>query len=307
MGKYLKKGFLFSIPILIYFLMILIIDPYEFINGFRIISSKDKLKVINRCDESSPRGNILWKSIHFKRNPVPNLIIGDSQGKRIDTEAIKNLTGEDYFNFCVPGSSYETMFSIFWDAVKTTKLKKVYFQLAFMNFNSFRSYNLYHFAEDYHKEPYRYFTTKEIFFDTYSNLYYQLTADTAYLQRSYEYEPLEYRDKLSEERLKLFFSKYEYPESFIVEFEKIADYCELNNIKLNFLIFPSYKKVDEYLIKKGLQSMEEKFKNDLKAIGKTFDYDVAGSISDERDNFLDYFHPKMHLIDEFTKRTWGND
>lgn len=303
--NYIKKGILFSIPVFIYLLIILLVDPYEFINAFHIISAEDKIKVINRNDESSPRGNIFWKSIHLKRNPVENLIIGDSQGKRIDCELIKSLTGEEYFNFCVPGSSYGTMFSIFWDAVEHTKLKKVYFQVAFMNFNNYRSYSLYHFASDYHKEPYKYFATKEIFFDALSNIYYQLSSDEEFVQGSYEYEPLESRDKLSEDRLKLFFRKFDYPYKFIFEFKKIAEYCEKNDIELNFLIFPSYKRVDEYLVTNGLKEVQGEFKNDIKSIGNTFDYDVTGPISDERDNFLDYFHPKTMLVDEFTRRTWG--
>lgn len=306
MRKYIIKGLLFSIPILFYFLLILVVDPYEFINIFHVIDAEDKCKVFNRCDESSPRGNILWKSIHFRRKPVANLIIGDSQGKRINPDEIKAMTGDDYFNFCVPGASYETMFSIFWESTEIIKLKSVYFQLAFMNFNSNRSYNLYHFASDYRNEPYRYFTTREIYFDTYHNLLYQFTGNEEVVQQSYEYEPLEYRDELSEWRLNLFFHNYQYPESYIHEFQKIAEYCKNNNIDLNFLIFPSYKKVSEYLHEKGLSEMVEKFKSDIKSIGITYDYDVPGSISDNRDNFLDYFHPKMNLIDEFTNRTWGS-
>ena len=304
MRKYINKALLFSIPILIYFFLIIVVDPYEFINVFHVIDAKDKFKVLNRCDESSPRGNILWKSIHFRRNPVENLIIGDSQGKRINTDTIKALTGDDYFNFCLPGASYETMFNIFWETTEITKLKRVYFQVAFANFNSYRSYDIYHFASDYNNQPYKYFTTKEIFFDTYCNLLYQFTGNEELVRKSYEYEPKEFLDSLSEQRLDLFFGRYEYPDSYIQEIQKIGEYCRNNNIDLNFLIFPSYKKVNEYLNEKGLDVMVDKFKNDIKLIGNTYDYDVPGPISDTRENFRDYFHPQMNLVNEFTDRTW---
>ncbi|MBK6344432.1 MAG: hypothetical protein IPF68_00615 [Bacteroidales bacterium] len=83
-------------------LFILVIDPYNFFGVFHVINDKDKFTIIQRTDESSPRGNILWKTIKFRRNPVSKVIIGDSQGKDINVDLIRDITGEEYLISAFP-------------------------------------------------------------------------------------------------------------------------------------------------------------------------------------------------------------
>ncbi len=153
MIKYLIRGFYFCIPILLCFVFIFVIDPYEFINISHVIDPETKVKLIHRGDEPAPRGTMLWKYLHFKREPVKKVIIGDSQGRRIKPELIEEISGEKVFNFCVPGASYETYFDIFWFVTEQTELEKVYFQISFMNYSSARSYNLFYFATGLYSKP----------------------------------------------------------------------------------------------------------------------------------------------------------
>ncbi|MBK6344431.1 MAG: hypothetical protein IPF68_00610 [Bacteroidales bacterium] len=46
-----------------------------------------------------------------------------------------------------------------------------------MNYNAEREYDLFHFAQDYFKRPYQYFTTKEIFFDAVANTAWAATRN----------------------------------------------------------------------------------------------------------------------------------
>jgi len=307
MKNYLRKGFYFSIPVLLCFLFIFIIDPYEFIDISHVINDENKIKVLNRHDESSPRGNVLWKIIHFGKKPVKNILIGDSQGKHIKESLIKEISGKDFFNFCVPGASYETMAKIFWFAAENTKLECVYFQVGFMNYNASRSYCLYNFAQDYIDKPYLYFTTKEIFFDSFFNLLYQTTKNPKIVENSYVYEEIEVLDKITSKRLELFFSDYIYPEDTYDELKRIADYCKKNDIELKFIILPIYEGTHEYLDSHDLTGMEKKFKDDIKSLGYTYDFDVPGETSRVRENFIDYFHPRDNIIDELTKEIWGQN
>ncbi len=125
MKKYILRALIFGSPIVICFLIVLVVDPYNFFNLFHVISDKDKFAVVQRTDESSPRGNILWKTIKFRRNPTKTVIIGDSQGKDIRTDLIQQLTGEEVSNLCFPGASFQTMFETFWFAAGEAELKKV--------------------------------------------------------------------------------------------------------------------------------------------------------------------------------------
>ncbi len=304
MKKYFFRALLFAIPIIIYILIIFIVDPYNFLNVFHVISDKDKFTVIQRTDESSPRGNILWKTVKFKREPVSKVIIGDSQGKDINVDLIEEITGERYYNFCFPGASFNTMFETFWFTARNVKLEKVYFQVAFMNYNAERQYDLFHFAQDYLKQPYQYFTTKEIFFDAVANIAWVTTRNPWIVSRSYEFLPPDKMEDLAQFRLNLFFSKYTYPESYLVELQKIKKYCENNNIELCFLILPVYEGVDRHLLKVGLDGEKQRFKADMNSLGTVIDLDKLTEIKSNRNNFFDYFHPNLSMMDSLVRKVW---
>ncbi|MBM3437125.1 MAG: hypothetical protein FJY07_13025, partial [Bacteroidetes bacterium] len=274
MKRYLLKVTLFLSPVIVCAFLVILVDPYEFINVFHIISEKTKIEVLNRTDESSPRGNLLWKSLHYKRNPKSHIMIGDSQGKNIKSELIKELSGEDVFNYCVAGASFETLFEMFWFAAKQTQLEKVYFQFAFMNYNLDRTYNIFHFAQDYFDNPAKYFTTKEIYYDTFINLLYGLTKNPKLVANTYEFIPQSEINALAEYRLNLFFGNYIYPEKYFKELKRIKEYCDENNIEVVYIVLPTYIAVDEYLRNNNLWEMRETFMQQLRSLGTTIDLDV---------------------------------
>jgi hypothetical protein len=305
MKRYLTKTLIFLSPVLFCALVLVVVDPYEFIDIFHVIPAKLKREVINRNDESAPRGNLLWRSIHFKRDPLPSILIGDSQGKNIRTQLIKEVSGEDVFNYCAAGASFETLFEMFWFATRQTQLKKVYFQLAFMNYNLDRSYNIFHFAQDYFDNPLNYFTTKEIYLDAIVDIVYGITHDPKYVADSYEFASREEINALAEYRLNLFFGNYIYPGSYLEELARIKQYCDHNNIELVFIILPTYIAVDEYLKKNNLWEMKELFNKEIKALTATIDLDVPSDIKNKRENFIDYFHPQQNILDLLTRQIWG--
>ncbi|MFH1118784.1 MAG: hypothetical protein V1775_03105 [Bacteroidota bacterium] len=304
MKKYLLKALLFLVPVFLYALFIFIVDPYNFLGVFHVIGDKDKFTVIQRTDESSPRGNILWKTIRYRRNPVSKVIIGDSQGKDINIDLIQDITGEEYFNFCFPGASFKTMFETFWFTAAHARLEKVYFQVAFMNYNAEREYDLFHFAQDYFKRPYQYFTTKEIFFDAVANATWATTRNPWIISRSYEFLPPDKMEELAQFRLNLFFKEYLYPDSYLGEFHKIRSYCDKNNIELSFVILPVYEGVDKHLDKVGLTDELKRFKADINSLGKTIDLDQWADFKSDRGNFIDYFHPNQTMMDSLVRKIW---
>lgn len=307
MISYLKKCLYFNIPVFTGLLFIVIIDPYEFINISHVISPDLKIEVLNRSDEVSPRGNMLWKTIHFKRNPLSKLIIGDSQGNRTKEELIKEVSGEDYFNFCVEGASFETMIDVFWFATKYANLEEVFFQVGFMNYNASRSYNLSHFGKDYFDNPFTYFSTPDIFRDSYANLRYAITRDRDIVEQSYVFMGIDDLHGLSEKRLKLFFDNYKYPENIYRELKKISDYCIDNDIELNFLILPVYIKTIEYLEENDMMAENNRFKEDMKSLGRIYDFEEYKGITEVREYFIDYFHPKESILDKITREVWGTE
>lgn len=302
--KYILRGLLFTIPLFLYFLIILIVDPHCFANVFHIIDMDDKVAVIRRNDESTPRGNVLFKTLRIKREKPKQILIGDSQGNHIDMKLVEEYCGKKVFNYCVPGASFETLFKMFWVAAEEAKPEKIYFQVAFMNYNSKRSYDIFNFAQDYIDKPYLYFLTKENFVDSYVNIKYQITRDPKIVENSYLFQPVEEMNKLAESRLEMFFGDYVYPKDYFSELNKISTYCKENKIELEFLIFPVYQGVDDYLEKNNLLEMKQRFKDDIKFLGNTYDLDIPGEFKIIRSYYIDYFHLRQPQLDLVTKQVW---
>ncbi|MEZ5083411.1 MAG: hypothetical protein R2750_08185 [Bacteroidales bacterium] len=306
MRFYIKKIFYFSIPFWIYVLFITVIDPYDFINVSHIIDDVNKISILNRSNESGPRGNMLWKAHHFKNNPSSIVLIGDSQGRRIRESLIEEVTGEQCFNFCVPGASYSTSIENFWFIAENAQLKKVYFVVSFMNYNANRDYSLCHFAFDYFEKPYKYFTTKEIFFDSWANFLYFLTNNKKIATNYYEFQGVEKLDELSKSQFNLFFGNYKYPENYYKEMKEIGTYCDENRIELTFILLPIYKEVNLFLSQSNLIDYCHKFKEDLLSIAPVLDYSDYPDIFDKRECFIDFYHLKQEPLDKITEKIWSD-
>jgi hypothetical protein len=165
---------------------------------------------------------------------------------------------------------------------------------------------LFHFAQDYINKPYLYFLNKDIFLDSYYSLKYHLDKDKTAAEHIQRLKPGE-SDAISEAELKEVFQSYQYPEKNMLELKKITAYCRDNNIQLEFIIFPCYRRVDEYLAEKGLIEMRDRFRNDINALGKTHDFLTISSINNKETNFIDYFHQTQHITDSLTTLIWQDE
>ncbi len=305
MRKFFLEGFFFCLPLTLLFLFIFCIDPYNFFNVSKLVNNDTKVVAINRSNDVEPRGNMLWKVLQFNRKPCPNVVIGNSQGFSIREDLITKITGDEYYNFCVPGASLSTTITTFWYMIKKTKPEKVYLQVSFAlsNATEKRTYDLFHFAKDYIDKPYLYFFNKDIFLDSYYNLKYEIKKDKNTARHIPRLKP-GIKDEISEAELNEVFQTYLYPEKNMLELKRIAAYCRENNIQLEFIIFPCYRRVDEYLSEKGLIEMRDRFRNEINALGKTHDFLTISSINDKETNFIDYFHQTQHITDSLTSLIW---
>ncbi len=307
MRKYLGKILIFGVPFFMVILFVTLVDPYNIINISHIISDQDKIKVLNRSSASEPRGNVIWKTIAFKRKPVKNLLIGDSQGKYFDTALIRNLTGEEYFNFNVPGGSYKTMFSLFWYATNYTELKNVYFQCGFMNYNGYRDYNLISYGLELLNNPISYFSNVKFLEDSYYNAKYALTKNEDIVRIYYLNMSPEELDSLAVYRITNMFKKYKYPESFYLGLKEITEYCKENDITFQFVITPNYIGLEKYLKDFGLTEARDKFKSDIKSLAPTIDMEYLDELSYDRSNYYDYFHCRREFVDQLVEKIWSEN
>ena len=81
------------------------------------------------------------------------------------------------------------------------------------------------------------------------------------------------------------------------DLKKISDYCDSNNINLSFVIAPNYSEVHSLIEETPLNDDYQKFKQDVKDLGKTVDLDNKISFSYNKDNYTDHIHIKIEIAD----------
>ena len=89
--KIIFRIFILSIPFIIWVISLLVIDPFNYFNLNNYIKNTSKEKTARKFN------SLLYNTIAFKNNPSANVIIGDSRIKRLPTEEIKQITGDNYF------------------------------------------------------------------------------------------------------------------------------------------------------------------------------------------------------------------
>lgn len=117
MITFFKKVFLFSIPFICWFFIILIVDPYDYF-GISIFEN-DMIKKEIAIEADHGRR---YEFIRYRKNPQKNIIIGDSQLQHLDETTIP---GGRWAQLSTPGSGIEDEVYILEELTKHYKLDTV--------------------------------------------------------------------------------------------------------------------------------------------------------------------------------------
>lgn len=290
MKKLYLQLILFLSPFLLISLLVVIVDPYDFFNISNLISDDQKIKCLNRSNASSPRGNILWKTIAFRRDPAPNIILGDSRMVDINPVIFEKQYGEKVANLAIPAGNNKTIIDLFWMAARTTKLKNVFIQTNFNRYNALFTFDLYEKTRQLIDRPLFYFGNWDYIEDSFALLYYILSKDEEYVNQSFKYQKDNW--SLTEKLIIKEMSEidYIYPQKIFDDFTVIAHYCKENNINLQFIIAPDNYEYHSYIRVFKMEKEYERFKNDIRKLGNTIDLDEGLPFSFNKKNYLDHFH-----------------
>lgn len=303
MKKIYLKLIIFVSPFIINVLLIIIVDPYNFIGLSKVISDKVKVKCIERNNETKPRGNVCWKTLEYERNPSKNVLIGDSRLTQIDNTLDGQVFGQDVYNYSISGNDFPTARDVFWEIVKNKKVEKIFFQLGFVSFDQNVDYNLMSFIKKYKRDPLKYFYDKSIIKDTWVILYYLITKDENYVDINYHERNIDMMHR-SEVLLKRQFEHYNYSKEYERALIKISKYCKENDIELIFILLPKYQQFNIFLHDYNLTEDYNNFVKLLSESGKLINLDNMDEFSSNRENFRDYFHYRKEMLDSITYLIW---
>jgi len=273
-----------------------LIDPFNHNNLFDIGLKKDKVSQI--------ANSRLYKLIAFERDPVPNILLGDSRLFFLDTHAIEKESGQRFFNFAYGGGTLNESTDTFWRASKQVKLRSVYIGINFNLFNKNNSMNLVPEMEALSHNPAKYYSSLYIAKISLFNLIYRFTG------WNFAYPKLKKKQELWKDQLGPatdgFYSRYTYPETYVRELKKIKAYCDRNGVELVFLIPPTHVDLQNKAREYKLEKQFEDYKKVLASISTTVDYDFPNEWTKNRALFRDPYHANARVISLIIREVWGD-
>lgn len=271
------------IIIIAYIAAIVIIDPYNYFDT-GIVNQDVKTRI------AIPLNQRLAKIIEYKQNPSPNLLLGDSRIQNLNSDKIKEVTNITFFNFGYGASSIPELVDNFWYASKYQKLENVYIGISFSMYNKYFNKNL--FSDAVKSSKLFYYIFNRINFE----VMFYMVKDLISKEKIMLGNPTMNKDQFWKEKINVetstFYKLYKYPDEYYQELKKIQVYCKNNGINIIYFIPPTYIEVQEKIKMYSLIKENQKFKDDIKSLGKVYDFDYDSEFTRNKDNFSDPFHFK---------------
>ena len=276
----LRKGFIFTLPIITWICIVVTIDPFNYFNLTKTISQQSKKKSAQKLN------SLLYNSLQFKNHPTTSVIIGDSRIRRLPTERIKELTGNDYYILHSNAAKLNEIIDLFWLTNKYAKLENVIIGVNFNLYNEYAYSNRVADLQEMIRNPFIYIFNWNI-------------AETVYLALKNEFYGIRKNKRINKEKFwehtissiaSSHYSKYRHPDSTLKRLKEVGAYCLKNKINLNLIIVPHHKEFHDRLVDFNLTKEEMQFKEEISSIGNVIDFDYPNSITNCRSCFTDPIH-----------------
>ncbi len=291
------KLLLFLLPFIAASIFMIVIDPYNLFNISKIISDETKVLALRRSGLVSPREDILWKTIQFKRKPTPNIIIGDSRVYDISNRKLEENIGGEITNLGIPGANYRTIIDLFWMASESIELDNVILQVDFSKYNASINYDLFNPVRQVTENPYTFLFNWIYLKDSFITFYNWITKLKHYIPRFYIVSDEKWENSKSLLIKELITIKYIYPIEYYEGLKEISEFCQSRDINLILLIHPYYFEVHNFIREFNLEDRYNQFNKDINSLGQIIDLDNGIPFSFVKDNYSDHFHIAKDYID----------
>jgi hypothetical protein len=276
----IKKGLILLTPVFIWVLIVYIVDPFNYFNKSNLISEKDKK------ESALELNSLLYNSIQFKNNPIPNVIIGDSRIRKFPTDRIKQITGDEYYTIYSNAAKLNEIIDLFWFTTECTKMKNI---IIGINFNLYNEYAYSNRVSD----------VKELLENKFIYIFNWNILEAIFLVLKNKYFGINQHERKNKKIFwdytintvaKNHYSKWKHPDKSLFRLKEMGVYCKANNINLTLLVVPHQKEFHNKLVEFNLIEEEIGFKNEIKNIGRVIDFDFTNSITNCKPCFNDPIH-----------------
>lgn len=300
MNKFLKKSFIFFSPLLVWGIIIILIDPFNYFRFSNLISEDLKINNVKSVNQ------LLFKSIEFKNSPNKYIIIGDSRSEILPKNEIESISGINYSSLSNNAAKLNEIIDLVYMANEINQLKHIVIGI---NFNMFNEYGYADRVSDVKKtlvNPLRYIYGK----NTIQACYYIFKS--LFFKKNIISEPPTSKEKFWDWNIKVkamhWYGRYKYPTKLIKELQYLDTFCVEKDIKLTFLITPHHVEFHDRLVEFNLEEEEIKFKSFLSQLNATvIDYDYENEITISKKNFNDPIHYNSKIASLIVDEVWSGN
>jgi hypothetical protein len=283
MKRLILKILYLLIPVIIYVVFIIIVDPFNYFGISGFVSYENK-KALGNIENPA-----LFNLIEFNRYPTENITISDSRFAGKDVSLIERQTGLKFSELYIFDGMIKDLISGFWFANSRVKLRNVYLTINFNNFFTTQRNDLVRSSETIINDPLLYVANLNVFKAAISCTKTALSPANLYIPKNDDEKKQLWKNVISvtEQR---YYKNYSYPKEYLQNLREIKLYCDKNLINLYFIIPPTFIEMQNLIDNNGLKSQKEIFVKDLSGIADTYDFDFDDTLTNTRALFFDPVH-----------------
>ena len=272
-----------SFPLLIYFLVVLFLDPFNYLGG----NNENNL-----ARSIEPH---LYKMISHTNTPRRNIILGDSRSNALYPIIQKNRNSS-WSNLAYGGASLKEMIDTFWWLDENYHMDTVVINVNFNHLNDYNKRDWIISTKRLMQSPISYA------FSRYVLLYLFQKS----LPNKREVHTYENKSKIVEKDIfwnshllsikKKFYGEYKYSQSYLNDLNLIASRCKERRIKLIIWSAPVHKDIHEIIDFYGNSPTYLNFVSDLDGICQYYDFNARTEWLADKENFNDAMHVKGEIM-----------
>jgi len=290
---------LFSTPFLVWFLAVVVVDPFDYFDISHVIP--EPIKVANAASLNEMMYNML-KEVH---NPGENLIIGDSRVENFSLAQIKEITGLEYHRLSSNALKLNEAVDLFWFANQRKRIARVVFGINFNQYNEYAFADRVHSVEGVIYNPLLYLFDRSVAQASYYVTKAALTGRQAFSSTP----PMtreEFWDYIVTVRATEQYARYHHPDELYRRMRGMVTFARGQGTEVTFVIVPHHTDFQRRVQDFGLTNEAARFRRELKDLGvRVVDYDYPNAVTADKSNFRDPLHCNDAVSSRIVNEVFG--
>jgi hypothetical protein len=281
---FFKRSLLFGLPLMMWVLAVLVIDPFNYFNLLQVVPEQVKM------ENAAGLNTVMFNMLKHTHDPCENLVIGDSRVEYLSLDQIEKVTGKRYFRLNANAMKLNEAVDLFWFAHRLKPLKNVVFTINFNQYNEYAYADRVRSVEAMIDNPMTYIFDRSVAQAVYYVAKAAVTGEKSFSSKP-PMSPEAFWDYMVNVLARQHYGRYRYPDALYKKLEEMVAFAKKEGVEVTFVVVPhhqdfqrrvrEFKLVDEYL----------RFKRDLSRLGvRVIDYDFVSELTLNKSNFRDPIH-----------------